>query len=101
MQTPTQQEAQEALALVEKTTQRMRRALAQGGAPYFLIIWGLVWVLGFSSAHFFGPEDPRTAWTWMVVDTLGAILSFVIGWRLSRRVRSRNGGRTVALCWLA
>lgn len=96
------QEAREALDLIDETTRRMRRSLAHGGGPYFLIIWGLVWVIGFSGAHFFGPEDARTGWTWMVVNSVGVVASFALGWWMSRRVRSRErGGERVALFWLA
>ncbi len=98
---PSPEEAREALALVEETTRRMRRALAHGGAPHFLIIWGVVWMLGFGSTHFFGSRDPRSGWAWLVLDSLGVMASFAVGSWLGRRVRSRRGGAMVGLFWLA
>ncbi|RME87908.1 MAG: hypothetical protein D6770_08185 [Anaerolineae bacterium] len=102
MDAPSPQEAKEALALIEETTRRMRRAVAHGGAPYFLIIWGVVWLLGFGGAHFIGPNNAHTGWLWAILDTLGVLASFGVGWRLGRRVRSRNGGGALlGAFWLA
>ena len=93
-------EAREALELIEKTTRQMRRAVAHGGIPYFLFIWGIVWVLGFGSTHFLGADSPQVGTLWMVLDTLGLVASILVGWRLSHRVRSIHYGPVVGVFWL-
>ena len=101
MNTPVSpDEARQALNLVENTTRQMRRALAYGGMPYFLIIWGLVWMLGFGASHFLGADSAQAGMVWMVLDILGAIASFGVGAYLGRRVRSPQGA-SIALFWLA
>lgn len=94
-------EAQEALKLIEATTRQMRRALAHGGTPYFFLIWGTVWLLAFGSTQFLGPESPVAGLIWVVLDILGGIASFVVGWRLSLRLRGHTYGPTIGLFWLA
>lgn len=95
-------EAREALELIEATTRQMRRSLAHGGMPYYLIIWGIVWTVGFGSSHFFGPDSPRAGTAWAVLDTLGVVASVLVGWRLRTRVRSPRYGPAVGLLfWLA
>ncbi len=93
-------EAQEALDLIENTTQHMRRALAHGGMPYFLIIWGLVWTLGYGATYFLGADSPKVGLVWLILTTLGTLGSFGVGAHLGRRVRSPRGLR-IGLYWLA
>ncbi len=101
MNTPVSpDEAREALNLIETTTRQMRRALAYGGMPYFLIIWGVVWTLGFGASYFLGPNSPQAGMVWMVLDILGAVASFGVGAYLGQRVRSSQGLR-IGLYWLA
>ncbi|MDQ7029672.1 MAG: hypothetical protein Q9O62_07795 [Ardenticatenia bacterium] len=94
-------EAREALELVERTTRQMRRAVAHGGMPYFLIIWGIVWTLGFGGTHVLGPESPGVGTLWLVLDILGIVASVVVGWRVSVRVRSPRYNAAIGLYWLA
>ncbi len=92
-------EAREALALVEQTTRQLRRSLAHGGMPYFLIIWGLVWTLGFGATHFLGTTSPKAGIVWNVLVLLGAVASFGVGAYLGKRVRSPQGLQ-IAFFWL-
>ena len=92
-------EAREALDLIEATTRQMRRALAHGGMPYFLLIWGLVWTVGFAATHFLGPDSPAVGTLWLVLDALGALASFGVGAYLGRRTPSPRGAR-IGLYWL-
>lgn len=82
------EEAQEALKIVEQTVRQMRRAVVRGGMPHFLLLWGVVWVLGFGSTHFLGPESPQARTVWLVLTVSAITVSMLIGWRLSDRVRS-------------
>jgi len=92
-------EAREALDLIDATIRQMRRAVAHGGMPYFLMIWGTVWLLGFAATHFLGPNSPTVGVVWTVLDVLGMVASFGVGWHLGRRTPSPRGWR-IGLYWL-
>lgn len=94
----TRQEAQQALAEIEAVRRQARRAVAYGGAPYFLMLWGVVWFLGFLGSQFLPPET--SGWTWLALAGAAVPATFVIGARLGRRVRSPIGAR-LGLFWLA
>ncbi|TFG49950.1 MAG: hypothetical protein E4H33_01190 [Anaerolineales bacterium] len=86
------QEAQKALDAIETMMKKARRAISNSGAYVFLIIWGFVWLFGFSANHFFSGKN--AGYVWMVLDILGGILSVVMGIRLGQVVRSASGGKT-------
>jgi len=92
-------EAREALDPLEHTTRQMRRSLAHGGMPYFLIIWGVVWTLGYGATHFLGSASPKTGLVWTGLVLLGTLASSGVGAYLGKRVRSPQGGQ-IALFWL-
>ncbi len=94
------EEAQEALKIVEQTVRQMRHAVVRGGMSHFLLLWGIVWVLGFGSTHFLGIGSPQSRTVWLVLTVLGIIVSMLIGWRLSDRVRSVWFGPAVGFFWL-
>jgi len=94
-------EAQEALATIQAVAQRMRRAAANGGAHYFLILWGIVWFIGFLCSQFL---PHRTAgFIWLGLDILGAFGSWWLGRFRGRLVRASDdaaAGRRIGLFWL-
>lgn len=94
-------EAEEALASVDATMQKVRRAVVDGGTHYFFILWGIIWLFGFLGSHFF---NERTAgFAWMVLTILGSTSSAVIGVVQGRRVRKANASTTsrrIGLFWL-
>ena len=94
-------EAEEALAAIQTMMQKTRRAISSSGAYVFMIIWGVVWLLGFLGSQFLPQEIAGPAW--MVLDTLGGILSAIVGIRMSRGVRSSSptiSGKRIAILWL-
>jgi hypothetical protein len=94
-------EAEEALAAIQSMAEKTRRAISQSGAYAFLIIWGIVWLLGFLSNHFL-PSD-LSGYIWIGLDILGGIASAVIGARMNRQVRSPSAtasGKRIAWFWL-
>ena len=95
----TPDEAREALELIQKTTRQMRRTIAQGGAPYYLILWGAIWILGFGISYLLGPDSRMAGTVWMALSTLGILTSFGIGWKLSQRVRSPQA-RRIGMLWI-
>ncbi len=94
----TPEEAREALALIEETTRKMRRIAAYGGMPYFLIIWGVVWFIGFAASHWV-QSGPMVGWIWFVVDSLGFAATFYVAARL-RRIMKFPLAATVGWFWL-
>ena len=77
----TQTEAEETLRQINRTTSRSAQWLhAQFAAPH-LILWGLVWGIGYGAVAI----NPEWSVIWMVLGPLGGLASFIIGWRLSRR----------------
>lgn len=97
----TPNEAQESLAAISSMMQKMRRTVANGGAHYFLILWGMVWFFGFLSSQFL--PDKIIGYIWLALDILGAVGSWVTGLLLRRRVRNVGvsvTGRRIGLFWL-
>jgi hypothetical protein len=94
-------EAEEALAAIQAVMQKTRRTLSSSGAYQFLLVWGVAWLLGFLGSQFL--SQPKSGYTWMVLDTLGGILSAVIGIRMNRGVKRSSpttSGKRIAVFWL-
>jgi hypothetical protein len=97
--TPT--EAEEALASIQAMMQKTRRAISNSGAYAFLFIWGIVWLFGFLGSQFLSQEI--SGYNWIVLDSLGGIISAVTGIRMGRGVRSSSpvtSGKRIGIFWL-
>ncbi|PIZ26429.1 MAG: hypothetical protein COY47_00540, partial [Chloroflexi bacterium CG_4_10_14_0_8_um_filter_57_5] len=94
-------EAEEALAAIQTMMTKTRRAISSSGAYVFFIIWGFVWLLGFLGSQFL-PQDIG-GYAWMGLDTLGGILSAIVGVRMNRGVRSPSSnisGKRIGIFWI-
>jgi hypothetical protein len=94
-------EAEEALAAIQTMMTKTRQAISSSGAYLFLILWGIIWLLGFLGSQFL-PTDIG-GYAWIVLDILGGILSAVLGIRMGRVVRSSSpstSGKRIAFFWL-
>ena len=91
-------QALEDLRVIRRVMEQTRRSIAMAGAGYFLIIWGVVWLLGFLNSQFL--ESPLEGWIWLALDVAGVIATLAVGHRLGTRMRVHPGWR-VALFWLA
>jgi hypothetical protein len=94
-------EAEEALTAIQAMMLKTRRAISSSGAYIFLIIWGVIWLLGFMGSQFLPQEI--SGYAWMGLDILGGILSAVAGIRMNRGVRSPSSstsGKRIAIFWL-
>jgi uncharacterized membrane protein (DUF485 family) len=94
-------EAEEALVAIQGMVQKTRRVISSSGAYRFLIVWGVIWLLGFSASQFL--SGPLIGYTWAVLNTLGGILSAIIGIRMNRGVRSTSSvlsGRRIGIFYL-
>ena len=94
-------EAEEALAAIQQMTQKTRHSLASSGAYIFLIVTGIVWLVGFVSTQFL--TGVAVVAIWVGASLLGSATSVVLGRRLGGRVRSPSAGPTAiraGLFWL-
>lgn len=94
-------EAEEALAAIQAMVQKTRRSISSSGGYAFLIIWGVIWLLGFLGSQFL-PQD-LSGYVWMVLDILGGTLCAVIGIRMGRAVRTPSAttsDKRIGLFWL-
>lgn len=94
-------EAEEALAAIQTVTQKTRRMLSASGAYGFLIVWGVIWLVGFLSSQFLAEQT--AGYFWMGLDILGGILSAVIGIRMGRYVHNptaTSSGQRIGWFWV-
>lgn len=98
----TPSEAADALRDIESTGRRSGQAFGYRVAAPHLVIWGLVWVVGYGGTDI-APE--RAGILWPAVIVLGTIASLVTGGVMARRLgggRKRDGwryGALVAIFW--
>ena len=85
-------EAEEALAAIQKVTQKTRHSIASSGAYIFLIVTGIVWLIGFLSTQFL--TGAIVGYIWIGMSLLGSALSIPLGIRMSRRVRNPSASAT-------
>ena len=94
-------EAQESLQAIQKMIKRTKRIISSSGAYQFLILWGVIWLVGFLSSQFI--QSAVAGYIWAGLDTIGGVLSAVIGIRLGRSVRSKSepsGIRIGSFWWI-
>lgn len=90
----SQENARESLELVEDTTTRLRRAIAASYASGLLILWGLIWVIGFASVHFL---PRRAGHIFTALDLVGLVGTVLLIMRWPRTGSVRGAGTTVVL----
>jgi len=95
----TQDEAKLSLEAVERIQRQTRRSVAHGGGPWHMMVWGVVWFLGFLANHFLAPAQAGMVWS--VMAGIGTILSFVVGWWYGKQMRRPMLDARIGLFWLA
>ncbi|RMH01896.1 MAG: hypothetical protein D6706_01075 [Chloroflexi bacterium] len=93
-----QEEALRDLQSIREMMQKTRHAINAAGTGQIMVLWGVVWLLGFGGSQFLEPSAAGTLW--MVLDIAGAVGSMWFGARLGRKVQSYPGYR-IGLWWLA
>ena len=94
-------EAEEALVAIQTMMQKTRRAISASGAYIFLIIWGVIWLLGFLNSQFLPLVTANRVW--IGLNILGGLVSAVVGARMNRGVRTAaptTSGKRIAFFWL-
>jgi hypothetical protein len=98
MTTPTisKSDAEGALAEINSVISQTQKAIAAGPAAPLLILWGLIWVIGYSITHF----SPRSAGAaWMVLVFIGSASSWWAGVKIQSPVKSPNDWK-IGVFWL-
>jgi hypothetical protein len=92
----TKQEAQESLDEIQQIILKTRRAIHYAGTGAILIIWGIIWALGYSAAQFLnrfcGP-------IWIGLTILGTVATWIYSSRKWPGERNPNTLR-IGLFWL-
>lgn len=91
-------EAQEALEAVRRVSNQLRQSVASGSTPYYMILWGAIWFLGYIASHF--TRDLLTGWIWLGLVGAGTVISFIVGMHFRTKMRSGSFGRVMYL-WIA
>jgi hypothetical protein len=78
-------EAEEALVAIQRMTQKTRHSIASSGAYIFLIMTGVVWLVGFLATQFLPAQV--VGYIWGGMSLLGSAVSILLGVRRSPRVR--------------
>ncbi|HEY42697.1 MAG TPA: hypothetical protein G4O11_01820 [Anaerolineae bacterium] len=94
----SRQEAQESLQVIHEVAAQMRRNVARGGGPYYMVLWGAIWFLGFLMSHFV--HDIYQGWVWLTLVFIGTVASAYLGYRFRSKVRSQIDVRFTHL-WFA
>lgn len=94
-------EAEEALATIQKTMEKTRHSFATSGAYTFLIFTGIVWLVGFLATQFLSGAVVATIW--IGTSVLCSALAALVGNRMGRRVRAPSTAayaKRIGLFWL-
>ena len=94
-------EAEEALAAIQRMTRKTRHSFASGGAYITLILTGIIWLVGFISTQFL--SGGIVACIWIGMSLLGIALSILLGTRIGSRVRGPStaaSARRAGIFWL-
>ena len=89
-------EARESLNQIKDTVERTRKMVAYGGGDVLFIVWGVIWVLGYSSTHFL---PLVTQWIWLALVAPGILISVIVGKR-QMPVKSPVDKRITWFWWL-
>ena len=93
-----QTEAAADLQAVQLTMDRTRQAIAHSGAGYYMIIWGIDWLVGFSGSQFLQPETTGLVWTAAHVVAAVACLVASLAFRNTKTERAGQRPR-LGLFW--
>jgi len=85
----TENEAAESLRDVERVSRRTHVAGAYSVASPHLILWGLVWVAGYTGTGLTAPE--HWGWVWLPGIVAGSIGSAMLGRRAARSGATKAG----------
>ena len=94
-------EAEEALSAIQNMMQKTRHSIASSGAYIYLIVTGIIWLVGFLSTQFL--TGAIVAYIWTGMSLLGTAVAILLGARMGKRVRSPSAtvtAKRAGLFWL-
>jgi hypothetical protein len=91
--TLSSEQASQALRELEAVGQRSGQLYRYQRFAPMLVLWGVIWLVGFSLTHFY---PARASWIWITLDVIGVGGCMVLGGR-GRHDASSNG---IAWRWL-
>ena len=77
----SEKEAQDSLDQIQAVATHTRKTIAASYDSVMLMMWGLIWILGFLGTHFF---LRWVWWIWTVLCGIGGIATFLYSWRQFR-----------------
>ena len=88
-------EAAEMLRDIDRTTRRSANAYGYSAASPHLILWGVIWIVGYGATAL-QPHSPALQAVWPGLCLVGAGGSFWIGWRMRPASAAGHDWRYVA-----
>jgi hypothetical protein len=97
-------EASEVLGQISRAERRSTEAFCYANASPGFILWGLVWVAGYSGTHLLLQQEAGFGinWLWSGLTLIGVAGSWIIGHRQRRAQHPGQSaeGRAIGLRWL-
>jgi hypothetical protein len=91
----SREEARSALEEIDRVGIQVRRSIAAGSMASMLMLWGAIWIVGFSAEQFLA----RAYRLWLVLDLVGLAVTFFLVSRKSP-IKGPSYGR-IWISWLA
>lgn len=92
------------LKAIRQIMERARKA-SDGFGGWFMVLWGAIWLIGFSGTHFLiqNHQEALIPWLWLPLNAGGFIASFYLGIQMSRRTQVRSSllWKSILFWWLA
>ncbi len=79
-------EAQQTLTEIQSTMTQAKKAIASGSSSTLLILWGMIWIVGFLCAQFCAPKV--VPWCWLILDVVGIGATLIIVLYIKSPVKS-------------
>jgi len=98
------QDAMDDLKAIRQIMERVRRT-SDGFGGWFMVLWGVIWFLGFTGTHIllYLQREDAINWLWTPLNALGVLGSVWLGIRMAQRARTKSSTLWVPLLlyWLA
>ena len=98
------QDAIDDLKAIRQIMERARRA-SDGFGGWFMVLWGVIWFIGFTGTHVLVrlQRQEATIWLWAPLNTLGVLGSIYLSIRMAQRARTKSSTlwAPLLLYWLA
>jgi len=98
------QDAIDDLKAIRQIMERARRA-SDGFGGWFMVLWGVIWFLGFTGTHIllYLQREDAINWLWTPLNAFGVLGSVWLGIRMAQRARTKSSSlwTSILFWWLA